>query len=304
MQALCPDAQEETVSRSFLFVPADSERKLKKSQDCDADALILDLEDSVTPLERPRARSLAKAFLAERGETSVWVRINPLDTEDALPDLREIVPAAPSGIVLPKPGGAKDAVQLGKLLAVLEQENGIPEGQIRILPIATERPEALFHLHEYAGATPRLAGLSWGAEDLGAALGASSNRDSAGNWLPPYELARSLCLFAAAAAGVPSIDTIFADFRNSDGLSRYAANARRDGFSGMLAIHPDQVDIINAAFTPDAAELERAQQIVRLFSDHPETGVVGMDGEMLDRPHLLQAQKIIAMAGRSGPQKT
>jgi citrate lyase subunit beta / citryl-CoA lyase len=304
MQTLCPDAQEETVSRSFLFVPADSERKLKKSQACAADALILDLEDSVTPVERPRARSLAKAFLADRGEKSVWVRINPLDTEDALPDLREIVPAAPSGIVLPKPSGAKDAVQLGKLLGVLEQENGIQEGQIQILPIATERPEALFHLHEYGGSTPRLAGLTWGAEDLGTALGASSNRDSAGNWLPPYELARSLCLFAAAAAGVPSIDTIFADFRNNDGLSRYAANARRDGFSGMLAIHPDQVDIINAAFTPDAAELERAERIVSLFSDHPETGVVGMDGEMLDRPHLLQAQKIIAMAGRSSPQKT
>jgi citrate lyase subunit beta/citryl-CoA lyase len=304
MQAFGTDAQEKIVSRSFLFVPADSERKLKKSQSSGADALILDLEDSVASGERPRARSLARAFLADRGDTPVWVRINPLDTEDALPDLREIVPAAPTGIVLPKPNGAKDAVQLGKLLGVLEQENGIPEGQVKILPIATERPEALFHLHEYAGSTPRLAGLTWGAEDLSAALGASSNRGSAGNWLPPYELARSLCLFAAAAAEVPSIDTIFADFRNADGLSQYAANARRDGFSGMLAIHPDQVDIINAAFTPDAAELERAEKIVSVFADSPETGVVGMDGEMLDRPHLLQARKIIAMAGRNRSQKT
>lgn len=304
MQTFRLDAQEETVSRSFLFVPADSERKLKKSQASGADALILDLEDSVAVSERPRARSLANAFLSDRDDIPVWVRINPLDTEDALPDLREIVPAAPTGIVLPKPAGAKDAVQLGKLLGVLEQESGIPEGQTKILPIATERPDALFHLHEYAGSTNRLAGLSWGAEDLSAALGASSNRDAAGRWLPPYELARSLCLIAASAAEVPAIDTIYADFKNTDGLSEYAANARRDGFSGMLAIHPAQIDIINTAFTPDTAELERAERIVSLFADNPNTGVVGMDGEMLDRPHLLQAKKIIAMAGRNSPQKT
>jgi citrate lyase subunit beta/citryl-CoA lyase len=304
MQTFGPDAPEEKMSRSFLFVPADSERKLKKSQESGADALILDLEDSVAASERPRARSLAKAFLSDAGEIPVWVRINPLDTEDALPDLREIVPASPSGIILPKPGGAKDAVQLGKILSVLEEENGITEGQTKILPIATEKPAALFHMHEYAGATNRLAGLSWGAEDLSAALGASANRDEQGNWLAPYELARSLCLFAAAAAEVPAIDTIFADYRNNDGLAAYAANARRDGFSGMLAIHPDQIDIINAAFTPDADELQRAQRIVSLFADNPQAGVVGMDGEMLDRPHLLQAQKIIAMAASVRPQKT
>jgi len=304
MQALGFDAPEEAVSRSFLFVPADSERKLKKSQGSGADALILDLEDSVAASERPRARSLATAFLADRGDAPVWVRINPLDTEDALADLREIIPAAPTGIILPKPRGAKDAVQLGKIVSVLEEENGISEGQTKIMPIATERPEALFHLHEYAGSTSRLAGLSWGAEDLSAALGASANRDADGNWLPPYELARSLCLFAAAAAEVPAIDTIFADFRNMDGLSAYAANARRDGFSGMLAIHPAQIEIINAAFTPDAKEVERAERIVSLFADNPQTGVVGMDGEMLDRPHLLQAQKIIAMAASDRPQET
>lgn len=287
------------MTRSFLFVPADSERKLKKSQESGADALILDLEDSVAASERERARSLASAFLADRGEMPVWIRINPLDTEDALADLRAIVPAAPTGIVLPKPRGAKDAQQLGKLLGVLEQESGIPEGRIRILPIATERPEAMFTLHEYVGSTDRLAGLSWGAEDLSAALGASTNRDAAGDWLAPFELARSLCLYAAAAAEVPAIDTVYAEFKNMDGLARTAANARRDGFSGMLAIHPAQVEIINAAFTPDAEELSRAQRIVSLFSENPEVGVVSMDGEMLDRPHLLQAQKIIAMAGRN-----
>lgn len=289
------------MSRSFLFVPADSERKLKKSVASAADALILDLEDSVAASERPRARSLVKSFLADRGDTPVWIRINPLDTEDALIDLRELIPSAPTGIVLPKPNGAKDAIQLGKIMSVLEEENGIAEGQTKILPIATERPEALFHLHEYAGSTSRLAGLSWGAEDLSAALGASTNRDADGNWLAPYELARCLCLFAAAAAEVPAIDTIYSDFRDTDGLARYAANARRDGFSGMLAIHPAQIDIINAAFTPDAAELARAQRIVALFADNPQAGVMAMDGAMLDRPHLLQAQKIVAMAAHDDP---
>lgn len=304
MQAVGVDAQEKAVSRSFLFVPADSERKLKKSLTSAADALILDLEDSVIASERPRARSLARAFLADRGDMPVWVRINPLDSADALPDLRDIVPAAPSGIVLPKPVGAKDAIQLDKLLGVLEQENGIAEGQTKILPIATERPEALFQLHEYAGATSRLAGMSWGAEDLSAALGASASRGSDGNWLPPYELARSLCLFAAAAAAVPAIDTIFADYKNTDGLADYAAKARRDGFAGMLAIHPAQVDIINAAFTPEASELARAERIVKLFAENPGCGVLGMDGEMLDRPHLIQAKKVIAMAASSRPQKS
>lgn len=296
MQALGADAQEAEVSRSFLFVPADSERKLKKSQASGADALILDLEDSVVASEKPRARSLAAAFLSDRADTPVWVRINPLDTEDALADLREIVPAAPFGIVLPKPTGARDSAKLGKLLDVLEQESGIAEGITRIMPIATERPAALFHMHEYRGVSERLAALSWGAEDLSTALGASKNRDTSGNWLPPYELARSLCLFAAAAAEVAAIDTIFADFRDDDALARNASAARRDGFSGMLAIHPAQVEIINCAFTPDADEVARATLIVSLFEENPGAGVVAFDGEMLDRPHLLQALKIVAMA--------
>jgi len=284
------------MSRSFLFVPADSERKLKKSLGGDADALILDLEDSVAASERPRARSLARAFLSDRGERPVWIRINALDTEDALPDLRQIMPGAPDGIVLPKPGSVKEVLQLDKLLSVLEQENDIAEGETKVLPIATERPGAMFHLHEYAGSTSRLAGLTWGAEDLSAALGAVANKDESGNWLPPYELARSLCLFAAADAEVPAIDTIFADFRDNEGLARVASNARRDGFSGMLAIHPGQIEIINKAFTPLAGEIDRAREIIRLFAENPETGVIGLEGEMLDRPHLLQAQKIVAMA--------
>lgn len=284
--------------RSFLFVPGDSSKKLLKAADSDADALIVDLEDAVAPREKPRARSIAREFVAEYRERGCWVRINPLDTEDALPDLRALMSSAPAGIVLPKPYGAKDAIQLGKLLDVLEQESDLPPGSTAILPVATERPGALFRLHEYARSTERLAGLTWGAEDLGAALGASANRDGQGNWLPPYELARSLCLFAAAAAAVPAIDTVFTDYRDHDGLRASADRARRDGFSGMLAIHPAQVAIINEAFLPSSAEIERARRVVELFRATPDAGTVGLDGRMLDRPHLLQAQRILEAARR------
>ena len=299
MQAFGADVSEAAVSRSFLFVPADSERKLKKSLESPADALILDLEDSVAASERARARSLSVEYLRDRGDHQVWVRINPLDSQDALVDLREIVPAAPYGIVLPKSCGVSDVVHLDKLLGVLEQEQGIDEGSTQILPIATESPEALFHMHEYASSSQRLAALAWGAEDLSAALGASANRDEAGRWLPPYELARSLCLFAAAAAEVAAVDTVYADFSDLEGLASYASNARRDGFAGMLAIHPAQVCVINDAFTPAESELIRARRIVTLFAESPGAGVLGMDGEMLDRPHLIQAQKILAMAGEA-----
>ena len=203
-----------------------------------------------------------------------------------------------TGICLPKPRGARDARQLGKLLDVLEQENGIQAGNTRILPIVTERPSAMFTLHEYAGATPRISALSWGAEDLSTAIGAAANRDQDGNWLPPYELARSLCLFAAAAAGVAALDTVFTDFRDSDGLKDFVDRSRRDGFSGMLAIHPAQIDIINNAFTPSAPEIERARRIVGLFASNPDAGVLAMDGKMVDRPHLLQACRILAISDR------
>jgi len=293
VQALGADAAETKVSRSFLFVPADSERKLAKARDTGADALIIDLEDSVAASARPRAREIARDFLADKGGAELWVRINPLDTEDALQDLRAVMPPGPRGIILPKPIGARDTNQLAKLLDVLELEGGHTPGQTSIIPIATERPAALFKMHEYADATARLLALSWGAEDLSSAVGASANRDESGNWLPPYELARSLCLFAASAAGVAAIDTVYTDYRNTDGLATYAANARRDGFEGMLAIHPDQVAVINAAFAATAAEIERANRIVDLFAENPDAGTLGLDGEMIDRPHLLQAQRIL-----------
>jgi citrate lyase subunit beta/citryl-CoA lyase len=279
-----------------LFVPADSERKLEKAQRAGADALILDLEDSVAADARPAARKLAREYLS--GKDNVWVRINPIGSEDASADLGEIMAAAPTGIMLPKSRGAADALALAAALDSLEEQHGIAVGSTRILSICTETPEALFALGSYKGATSRLSGLSWGAEDLSTAVGAAANRDAQGAWLPPYELARSLCLFAAAAANVAAIDTVYTDFRNLEGLALYAANARRDGFSGMLAIHPAQVDVINRAFMPTLTEIERARKIVALFDQNPGAGTLGMDGEMIDRPHLLQAQRILALANR------
>lgn len=284
------------MNRSYLFVPADSERKLHKAQQAGADALILDLEDSVAADARPAARELLREFLG--GRENMWVRINPIGSAAADADLDAVMPAAPTGIVLPKSCGADDTQLLAAKIEVLEKHHGLAAGSTMILPICTEAPAGLFALGSYRDSTPRLGGLTWGAEDLSAAVGATARRDGQGEWLPPYELARSLCLFAAAAAEVPAIDTVYTDFRNMDGLARYAANARRDGFAGMLAIHPAQVEVINRAFVPTAAELERARKIVSLFDRHPGAGTLGMDGEMLDRPHLLQAQRILELANR------
>lgn len=284
------------MNRSYLFVPADSERKLAKAGDIGADALILDLEDAVAEDARPAARRLAAEYIKDRDDA--WVRINPMDSEHALEDLAAVMPSAPAGIVLPKPRSPADAAALAQRLDELEQEHGIVGGQTAILALCTERPEALFTLHAYAGATPRLGALSWGAEDLSAALGATANRDESGNWLPTYEMARSFCLLAAAVAEVAAIDTVYTDFRDLDGLLGYAQNARRDGFSGMLAIHPAQVDVINAAFVPSRAEIEQAERIVALFDENPGAGTIGMDGRMIDRPHLVQARKLLKLAQR------
>jgi citrate lyase subunit beta / citryl-CoA lyase len=280
--------------RSFLFVPADSERKLTKASESGADALILDLEDSVAAEARPDARVLAREYLV--GKDNVWVRINPIDTDDALADLEAVMPSKPAGIVLPKPRSAAAAIELAARLTALETKYEADPGSTRIIALCTEHPEALFTLNTYVAATERLAGLSWGAEDLSAALGASSNRDVGGNWLPTYEMARSMCLLAASAAEVAAIDTVFTDFKNSDGLRDYAAKARRDGFTGMLAIHPAQIGIINNAFMPSSAELEIAERIVELFAANPGAGTIGMDGKMIDRPHLVQALRLLAIA--------
>jgi citrate lyase subunit beta/citryl-CoA lyase len=282
------------MSRSFLFVPADSERKMEKAGGVGADALILDLEDSVAADARPAARQLAAEYL--QGRDNVWVRVNPVDTEDCEADIEAVMAAQPAGIMLPKPRHARDAVKLSERIDVLENHHGIEHGQTKIIALCTEHPEALLTLHSYVGTVPRLTGLSWGAEDLSAAVGATTNRSTKGEWLPPYEMARSMCLFAAAAAEVAAIDTVFTDFRDDEGLLRYAANARRDGFSGMLAIHPDQVEPINAAFSPSAEEIEHARRIVELFEQNPGVGTVGLEGKMIDRPHLVQAQRLLRQA--------
>ena len=285
------------MTRSFLFVPADNEHKLQKAGGVGADALILDLEDSVAADAKADARELAREYL--KGKSDVWVRINPLDTDDAEADLASVMPSAPTGIVLPKPRSAAAAVELDGILSDLEASHGIDAGSTRILPLCTEHPEALFTLNSYIGATPRLAGLSWGAEDLSNVVGATTNRDENGNWLPTYEMARSFCLLAAAASEVAAFDTVFTDFKNSEGLRRYVSNARRDGFSGMLAIHPAQVETINAAFVPTAEEVEHAVRIVELFEENPGAGTIGMDGRMIDKPHLVQALRLLELARHS-----
>jgi len=286
------------VNRSFLFVPGDSEKKLARAARSGADAIIVDLEDAVIPASRPAARRLAAEFIGGDCGPECWVRINPVGTEDAVADLRAVMPAMPAGVVLPKPEGAAAVHSLAAWLDRAEAECGLAAGSTRILPIVTETPAALFRLGEYAGSSDRLAGLTWGAEDLSAALGASANRGPDGNWLAPYELARSLCLLAAGAAEVSAIDTVYTDFRDSDGLAQYAAAARRDGFSGMLAIHPDQVPVIHAAFEPTSDDIGRAQRVVALFDENPGAGALQLDGRMVDRPHLLQARRILALAAR------
>ncbi len=287
-------------ARSWLFVPGDAEHKITRALASAADALILDLEDAVAPANLPAARALVADCLRTHPGARLWVRINALGTAQALADLAAVVPAAPAGIVLPKAEGAADVVRLGHYLSALEAAGGLAEGQTRIAVVATETPASLFTLGSYAATPPRLAALTWGAEDLAAALGASANREGDGNYAAPFVLARTLCLAAATAAGVAPIDTVFTDFRDEAGLAAEASAARRAGFVGKLAIHPAQVGPINAAFTPTDAEIAAAERIVAAFAAAPGQGTVGLDGRMLDRPHLRQAERVLAAAGRSG----
>jgi citrate lyase subunit beta/citryl-CoA lyase len=288
--------------RSLLFVPGDSARKLSKSVTVPADALILDLEDSVAPENKAVARNLAGDFLAEHAEDrqkQLWVRINPLDQPAALEDLAAIMHGRPDGIVQPKTRSPEDVLALGQHLEKLEKELDFAVGSTRILPVSTETPAAIFSLGEYVRCDQRLAGLTWGAEDLGTAVGALANKDREGNWTSPFQLARNLCLFAAHAAGVAAIDTIYADFRDLEGLRATCDEARRDGFSGKLAIHPDQVAVINSAFTPTKEEITQARRIVALFAANPGEAALSLDGVMLDIPHLKQARNILAMAANA-----
>jgi len=283
----------------MLFVPGDSERKLAKGESVGADALILDLEDAVTAERRPQARGLVREYLAARRGTrqpALWVRINPLDTRDALADLAAVLAGAPDGIVVPKTGSGTDVVRLDHYLSALEAREGIAVGSTRILPVATETAGALFHLDSYVGASARLHGLTWGAEDLPAALGATTNRGPDGELAFVYQLARALCLAAAVAADVQPVDTVYPDFRDLAGLEKNAGRARMDGFTGKIAIHPEQVPIIQRAFTATAAELAHARGVIAAFAANPDAGTVALDGKMLDRPHLKQAERVLANA--------
>lgn len=284
--------------RSMLFVPGDSERKLAKGAGSPADALILDLEDSVAAERTSIARGLVRAYLEahpDRTKRQLWVRINALSSAQALADLAAIVGGRPDGIMLPKPDSGADVALLDHYLSALEIREGVPLGVIRIIPVATETAAAIFTLGSYAGCSPRLAGMTWGAEDLSASLGASTNRAPGGGFGFVYEMARSLCLAGAAAADVQPVDTLYADFRDMAGLAADSRASRQTGFTGRLAIHPDQVSVINDAFTPHPAEIAHAQRVVDAFAASPGTGVVGLDGMMLDMPHLKQARRILAM---------
>ena len=275
--------------RSLLFVPGDRPDRMEKALAAGADALILDLEDAVAPAAKPEARRAVADFLGANGNHPLWVRINPIDGPEADRDLAAVLPSHPNGIVLPKAEGGASVEELARRLT----ERGNVAAQI--LAIATETPAAVFQLGSYGGSR-RLAGLTWGAEDLPAAIGAATSREDDGRYTAPYELARSLCLFGAAAAGVAPIETVYPAFRDLEGLAAYAARGRRDGFTGMMAIHPAQVPVINAAFTPSEAEIAHARAVVAAFEASPEAGVLSLEGKMIDRPHLLQAQRTLAAA--------
>lgn len=287
--------------RSLLFVPGDSERKQAKAVASAADALILDLEDSVAADRLPMAREQVARFLAAKPAArsqQLWVRTNPLSSGKLLQDLAVVIDGAPAGLVLPKVSDPSEVQEVHHYLCALEVQRGFPLHSTKLIVVATETPRAMLTLAGYPVAPDRLEGLTWGAEDLSAALGASSKHDANGELAFTYQMARSMCLVAACAAGVQPIDTLYANFKDSAGLQADSARARRDGFTGKIAIHPDQVEAINLAFSASSAEIERARRIVEAFGSSPDTGVVSLDGEMLDRPHLIQAQRVLALARR------
>lgn len=288
-----------TILKSLLFVPGDSEKKMSKAQNSNASALILDLEDSVSAARTEVARTMVREFLQARPDRSrqqLWVRINPLTTPMALADLVGTVAGAPDGIMLPKAESAQDVLLLDHYLSALEQREGVPQGHVRIIPVATETPGAMFGLNTYKGASARLLGLTWGAEDLSTAVGASTNRVESGEYEFTYQLARSLCLVGAHAAGVQAIETITANFRDQALLLREVRASRRAGFTGKIAIHPDQIDTINAGFSPDEAEVAHAHAVVLAFEKAAGAGTAQLEGKMLDKPHLTQALRLLAAA--------
>lgn len=273
--------------RSLLFVPGDRDERFAKAAASGADAIILDLEDSVVAANKPAAREAIGAFLREAADgVSRWVRVNPLDSEFVADDLA--VAARADGVVLPKSVSGASVIELARRIG--------PDCP-PILPVASETPAAVFGLGDYAAVADRLAGLTWGAEDLPAVIGASTARESDGSYTPPYEVVRALTLFGAHAAGVPAIETVYPDFRDLDGVAAYATRGARDGFTGMMAIHPAQVAAINAAFTPSAEAVAAARRVIAAFAANPDKGALQLDGRMIDAPHLKQAKTLVARIG-------
>jgi citrate lyase subunit beta/citryl-CoA lyase len=279
--------------RSLLFVPADSERKLAKALLSGADAMVLDLEDAVLPERKPIARDMLRSYLASRPDRSdLWVRVNDLTSGELLRDLAQAVPSRPAGIMLPKIRGPEDVVQVGHYLDALEAAHGLRHGDIRIIAIVTETPLGVLRLAELAKqGHPRISHISWGAEDLSAALGAGDPRNAEGAWRPTYEYARSQCLLTAHAMGVEALDTVYVNFKDPEGLDRSCHASRHDGFTGRIAVHPDQVPIINEAFSPSESERAHARRIVDAFA--AGAGAVSVDGKMYDLPHLKAARRLL-----------
>jgi citrate lyase subunit beta/citryl-CoA lyase len=283
--------------RSLLFVPADGGAKLDKAFASGADGIIIDLEDSIAPERKEAARKAAFDFLKgvsdEKERPKLFVRINGLDTGMTDADLDAVIPGKPDAVVFPKAEGGRSVIHLDAKITAREAVSDLPEDSVMVLAQAVESAAGLFQAGTYRDASPRLIGLTWGPEDLAAELGAEANRDADGVLTEPYRLARSMCLFGAAAARLPAIETVYVDYRNEDGLRRDTEMARRDGFAGRLAIHPAQVPIINEVFTPTAEQIDKAQAVVAAFAAQPGAGAVGIDGKMYDRPHLARAQALL-----------
>jgi citrate lyase subunit beta/citryl-CoA lyase len=284
--------------RSYLFVPGDSPRKLEKGLASGADALLLDLEDAVAPADKPKAREIVRDYLTANIKNAkrprLFVRVNALDTGMTDADLDAVIAARPDGILFPKSRSGADVAHLDAKLTVREALHGIDEGATRILVLVTESAQALFGLANYRGASKRMTGMTWGAEDLSVDLGAETNRRSDGTYTDPYRLARAQCLIAAVNAEVAPIDSIYPNFRDLDGLKKEALEGRRDGFSGKMAIHPDQVPLINEIYTPSAEAIAEAKRVVEAFKAAGNAGVISLDGQMLDQPHLKRAQRLLA----------
>jgi len=303
MHAPGHDEEEDGVGlmRSLLFVPGDSEKKLEKGFSSEADVVIVDLEDSVSAENKASARRIAAGFISTlTGGPTVYVRVNDLSTGLTDDDLAALVPAKPAGIMLPKSNGGADVQQLSVKLRVQEAENGLPDGSIAILPIITETAAGVLAAASYAGAGTRLAGLTWGAEDLSAAIGARTARDGRGVYTDVFRLARTMTLLAASAAETAAIDTVYPNFRDMDGFRRECEEAERDGFTGKMAIHPAQVPVINEAFTPSPEATAHAAAVVDAFRAAGNPGVVAIDGQMYDRPHLRRAERLLARAKAAG----